>query len=100
MKQPTVSRRTYTFTFLSLLAFALATTLIGFLNLGPFSMVIALTIAAAKAILIAAFFMHALYESKVVRVAIAGGVIWFLIMVSLTLGDYMTRGWVSPLGGK
>ena len=100
MKKPVVSIRAYTLTFLSLLALALLTTLIGFLDLGPFSMVIAVTIAAAKATLIAAFFMHALYESKVVRVILSGGVIWFLIMVTLTLGDYMTRGWVLPLGGK
>jgi len=100
MKKPVVSIKTYTLTFLSLLALALATTLIGFVNLGPFSMVIAVTIAAAKATLIASFFMHALYESKVVRVILSGGIIWFLIMVTLTLGDYMTRGWVLPLGGK
>ncbi len=100
MKQPVVSIRTYTWTFLALLTLALATTLIGFLNLGPFSMVIAVAIATAKAILIAFFFMHAFYESKVIRVILAGGVIWFLIMVSLTLGDYLTRGWVLKLGGK
>jgi cytochrome c oxidase subunit IV len=100
MKQPAVSIRTYTFTFVALLALALATTLIGFLDLGPFSMVIAVTIATAKAVLIAAFFMHALYGSKVIRVILAGGVIWFLIMVSMTLGDYITRGWVLTLGGK
>ncbi|MBV8706578.1 MAG: cytochrome C oxidase subunit IV family protein [Acidobacteriaceae bacterium] len=100
MKEPAISIKTYTWTFLALLALALATTLIGFLDLGPFSMVIAVTIATAKAILIAFFFMHALYESKVIRVILAGGIIWFLIMVSLTLGDYMTRGWVLNLGGK
>lgn len=100
MKGPTVSIKTYTLTFVALLALALATTLIGFLDLSPFSMIIAVTIAAAKAILIASFFMHALYESKVIRVILAGGVIWFLIMVTLTLGDYMTRGWVLTLGGK
>ena len=100
MKEPAVSIKAYTWTFVALLVLALATTLIGFLDLGPFSMVIAVTIATAKAILIASFFMHALYESKVIRVILAGGVIWFLIMVSLTLGDYMTRGWVLTLGGK
>lgn len=100
MKQPTVSVRTYTLTFVALLALVLITSLIGFLDLGPFTMVIAITIATIKATFIACFFMHALYESKVVRVVIAGGVIWFLIMVSLTLGDYMTRGWVLKLGGK
>lgn len=100
MKQPAVSIKAYTFTFLALLALVLITSLIGFLDLGPFTMVVALTIATMKAILIASFFMHALYESKVIRVILAGGVIWFLIMVSLTLGDYMTRGWVLKLGGK
>jgi len=100
MKTPVVSPRTCVIVFVALLALALATTLIGFIDLGPFSMVIAITIATAKATLIAAFFMHALYEAKVIRVILAGGVIWFLIMVTLTLGDFMTRGWVLPLGGK
>lgn len=96
---PTVSRKTYALTWVSLLALTLITTLIGFLNLGPFSMVLAVTIAAMKAVLIAAFFMHALFEAKLVRVVIAAGVVWFLIMVSLTLGDYFTRGWL-PYPGK
>jgi len=47
-----------------------------------------------KASLIAAFFMQALYECKIVRIIIAGGVVWFLIMVTLTLADYMSRGWL------
>lgn len=100
MSQPVVSIKAYTLTFVALLALALATSLIGLLDLGLFSMVIAVAIATAKAVLIACFFMHAFYESKVIRVAVAGGIVWFLIMVSLTLGDYMTRGWVTDLGGK
>ena len=82
MKQPVVLIRTYTLTWLALLALALATTLIGFLDLGPFSMGIAILIATAKAALVVAFFMHGRYESKLVRVIIAAGVIWFLIMIS------------------
>jgi len=56
-------------------------------------------IAALKASLIASFVMHALYETKLVRVIMASGVIWFLILISLTLGDYLTRGWM-PYPGK
>ncbi|HEY3455374.1 MAG TPA: cytochrome C oxidase subunit IV family protein [Bryobacteraceae bacterium] len=92
--KPIVSIRTYTFTWLALLILALLTTLIGFLDLGPFSMGIAIVIATAKACLIVAFFMHARYESKLIRVIIAAGVVWFLIMVSLTANDYVTRGWL------
>lgn len=99
MKPPVVSIRTYTFTWLGLLALALVTTLIGFIDLGAFSMGIAILIATAKACLIVAFFMHALYESKLIRVIIGAGVIWFLIMVTLTINDYVTRGWL-PFPGK
>jgi cytochrome c oxidase subunit IV len=34
-----------------------------------------------------------------VRVVTAGGIVWFLIMATLTLTDYMTRGWL-PFPGK
>ena len=63
------------------------TTLIGFLDLGPFRMGIAIVIATAKACLIVAFFMHARYESKLIRVIIAARIVWFLIMVSLTANE-------------
>lgn len=83
--------RTYLFTFLSLLGLTLLTTLLGFVDMGPFNTAVAVAIAAVKASLIAAFFMHGLYESKLVRVVMAGGLIWFLILISLTLSDYMSR---------
>ena len=99
MTGPSVSIRTYTFTWLSLLVLTLITTLIGFVDLGVFTMIIAVGIATLKAAIIAAIFMHALFEAKLVRVVIAGGVVWFLILVTLTMGDYITRGWV-PFPGK
>ena len=99
MSQSTVSVKTYTLTFVALLALTLLTSLLGLVDLGRFSFVTGVTIAVVKASLIASFFMHALYETKLVRVVMAGGVIWFLIMISLTLGDYFTRGWM-PFPGK
>ncbi len=98
-RPPPVSITKYAAVFGSLLLLALATTLIGMLDLGPFNMIIALAIAAVKAALVAAFFMQALYAGKIVRIAIAGGVAWFLIMLTLTLSDYMSRGWL-PFPGK
>ena len=94
MSGPTVSRKTYLLTFLGLLGLTALTTLLGFVNMGPFNTVVALLLAAVKASLIAAFFMHALYESKLVRVVLAGGVIWFLILISITMTDYISRNWL------
>ena len=99
MSQSTVSVRTYAFTLITLLALTLLTSLLALVDLGKFSFIAGVAIAAVKASLIASFFMHALYETKLVRVIMAGGVIWFLIMISLTLGDYLTRGWM-PFPGK
>ena len=99
MSQPKVSIKTYTLTWISLLALTLATSLIAFVDLGKFSLAVALVIAAMKASLIAMFFMHALYGSKLVRVVLCGGIIWFLILISLTLADYISRGWL-PFPGK
>ena len=99
MSQPTVSIKTYTFTWLVLLGLTLLTSLIGLIDLGVFNLVAAVLIAAVKASLIATFFMHAFYEAKLVRVVLAGGIIWFLILISLTLGDYLTRG-LLPFPGK
>jgi cytochrome c oxidase subunit IV len=94
MSGPTVSRKTYLLTFLGLLGLTVLTTLLGFIDMGPFNTVVALLLAAVKASLIAAFFMHALYESKLVRVVLAGGVIWFVILISITMTDYISRNWL------
>jgi cytochrome c oxidase subunit IV len=99
MSQPTVSIRTYAFTWIGLLAFTLLTSFVALVDLGRYSIVIGLVIALMKASLIAAFFMHALYDSKLVRVILGGGVVWFLILISLTIADYLTRGWV-PFPGR
>src|SRR5690348_9391307 len=99
MSQSTVSVRTYVFTVVALLGLTLLTSLLALVDLGQFSFIAGVAIAAVKAALIASFFMHALYETKLVRVVMAGGVIWFLIMISLTLADYLTRGWL-PFPGK
>jgi len=87
-----VSIRTYFFTFAALLGLALLTTLLGFINMGPFNNVVAIAIAVCKASLIALFFMHARYEGKLIRVVMSAGVIWILILISLTISDYVTRG--------
>jgi len=93
MAEPVVSRKTYFRTFLGLLGITLLTTLLGFLDLGSMNTALAIGLAAVKAGLIAAFFMHALHESRTIRVVMVAGVIWLLIMLSLTLVDFMSRSW-------
>lgn len=98
MNAPTVSRTKYALTWGVLLLLTLITTLVATVDLGVFNMIVAVGLAALKACLIAAIFMHVLFEGKLVKVVIAGAVVWFLIMVTLTVTDYMTRGWVRGAG--
>ena len=82
-----------------LLGLTLLKTLIAFVNLGVWSTVIEIGIATIMACVVAGFLMHAFYETNLIKLIIAGAVIWFLILISLTLGDYMTRGWL-PFPGE
>ncbi|MBV8070389.1 MAG: oxidase [Acidobacteriaceae bacterium] len=99
MTAPRLSRRTYVFAYLALLALTLITTLIAYLNLGVWSTVIAIGIATVMASIVAGIMMHALYESLLIRIIVSGGIIWFFFMITLTLGDYISRGWL-PVPGK
>ena len=99
MTEPVVAKRTYLAAWAILLALTLLTVLLGYLRLGPFNMIIGIGIATIQACIIGGIFMHAVYEVPLVRVVTAGAVIWFLIEATLTLTDYITRGWL-PFPGK
>jgi cytochrome c oxidase subunit 4 len=65
---------------------------IGYINLGLFNLVVALTIAVAKMILIALFFMHLKGSSRLLYLTASAGLLWLLLMLALTLSDYLSRG--------
>jgi cytochrome c oxidase subunit 4 len=84
--------------FLGLIFLTVATTAVAFVNLGPFSVVAALGIACCKALLVALFFMHVRHSTKLTRLVLLGGLMWLAILLLLTLGDVMSRGWVGVPG--
>src|SRR6185369_15929095 len=61
------------------------------INLGRFNAAVALTIALLKMLLVLLYFMHVRYSSRMTWLFAAAGFIWFLIMIDLTLSDYLTR---------
>lgn len=98
MTQQRLSLTTIMSTWLGLLGLTLLTSLLGLVNLGAMNPALGVIIAAIQASLIALFLMHALKGLALIRVIAAGGVIWFLIMMVLTLTDFITRGWLLPCG--
>jgi len=92
------SVKTYTLVFAGLIAATVATTAVSFVDLGPFSVVAALAIAACKMLLVALFFMHIRHSDKLTRLVIAGGLLWLAILIFFTLADVFTRGDVGVPG--
>jgi cytochrome c oxidase subunit 4 len=86
------STKTYVFVLLALLAATILTTLVAYVDLGPFSVVVALAIACCKMLLVALFFMHIRYSTKLTRLVVLGGMLWLFILLLLTLTDFATRG--------
>ncbi len=94
MTRHIVSIRTYLVIFGTLLLLTVTTTLVARIDLGPLNVVAALTIAVIKALLVALFFMHLVQSSHRTMILVSAGVVWLVILISLTLSDVLTRGWI------
>jgi cytochrome c oxidase subunit 4 len=92
------SIRTYTLVLLALLVLTAVTTLVAFVDLGEFSVVVALAIAVCKMLLVALFFMHVRHSTKLTKLVVLGGLLWLAILLMLTLSDFTTRGWLGVPG--
>jgi len=92
------SVKTYTLVFLVLIAGTIVTTAVAFVDLGPFSVVAALVIAVCKMLLVALFFMHVRYSTRLMRLVILGGLLWLAILLVFTLTDFDTRNWMGVPG--
>jgi cytochrome c oxidase subunit 4 len=78
--------------FAALLVLTGLTVAVAYIHLGRLNLVIALAIATSKALLVALFFMHLRSSRQLVWICTAAGVFWFLVLLSFTLSDYLTRG--------
>jgi cytochrome c oxidase subunit 4 len=92
MEQHLLSRQFYYRVFAALLILTAATVGVAFLDLGPMNAVMALVIATVKASLVVLFFMHVRYGSRFVAICLGAGLFWLVLLLTLTMSDYLTRG--------
>jgi cytochrome c oxidase subunit 4 len=76
----------------TLLALTAITVAISRIHLGPWNAVVALAIASLKALLVALFFMHLLYDRKIYMVVISVALVMLGILIALTMADILRRG--------
>ena len=92
-----VPLKTYMLIFAALLVGTVITVAIAFVDLGFLNTPVAILIALVKATLVIWYFMHVNYRPKVVALYAFAGFFLLIIMFSMTMQDYYTRGWQEPL---
>ena len=83
----------YAMVFGTLLLFTGITVGAAYLNMGPLNPVIALGIACFKAVVVILFFMHVKYQSHLIKMTVGAGFFTFIVLIMMTLTDYMSRAW-------
>ena len=84
---------TYAIVFVTLLVGTILTVVAAYQDLGIFNPVVALAIACTKAVIVILFFMHVKYQSNLVKLTVASGFFTFLVLITMTLSDYISRAW-------
>jgi cytochrome c oxidase subunit 4 len=88
-----VSPMQYALVFGTLLTFTAITVGAAFIDLGIFNPVVALGIACFKACIVILFFMHVKYSSRLVKMTVGAGFFTFLVLITMTMTDYISRAW-------
>jgi cytochrome c oxidase subunit 4 len=99
MAERETSVRTYVIVYALLILLMALTTGLAFVDLGPMSAAVALLIAASKALLVILYFMHVLRASRLTKVFVVAGFYWLALLFGGSLGDLLTRSWLSPFHG-
>ena len=81
--------------FLALMVGTALTVAVAFVDLGAMNNVVMLTIACAKALLVILFFMHVRWGTRLTWLVVASGFFWLLILFTITMGAFLTRGWIQ-----
>ena len=92
-------KSTYYLIFAALMVGTAITVSIAFVDLGRLNFPVALAIAISKATLVVLFFMHAKYSSRLTKLFVGTAFFFLLVLLALTLTDYLSRGLRTYPGG-
>jgi len=84
----------------ALLFLTVVTVVVAQIPLGGWNLVVALTIASIKALLVASFFMHLYYDHKLYFIIFAIGVLTLSVFIVLTMFDTLERGAVYDIKAR
>src|SRR5262249_55526006 len=86
-----VSGWIYFWNFVALMILLVITLVAAMFDLHEWNVVIAITIAVVKAVLVVLYFMHMRWNSRLVQVFGGAAIFWLAILFVLTLTDFLSR---------
>jgi cytochrome c oxidase subunit 4 len=66
-----------------------------YVPMGRYNSIVCVAIAFLQALLVWSFFMRLRWSGPLVRLIAAAGLIWFLLLLGLSLTDYLTRNLIA-----
>ncbi|HEX7085969.1 MAG TPA: cytochrome C oxidase subunit IV family protein [Vicinamibacterales bacterium] len=90
-----IPAKVYYAIFAALMVLTVITVAVAWVDLGLLNIVVALGVAVLKASLVVLYFMHVRYASRLTWVVVGSGFFWLFILLSITLTDYLSRGWME-----
>ena len=82
---------------MALLGLTFVTVWISFYNFGPLNLVVAMSVAAVKASLVALYFMHLKYDNKLYLVIFLSSLLFLATFIILTMFDTLRRGDIDQM---
>ena len=95
-KEHILPLKVYFAVFGALLVLTAVTVIISKFHFGAFNLVVAMAVAAVKASLVALYFMHLKYDSKVYMTVFLIAIAMLAVFIILTMADTLTRGRLDP----
>jgi cytochrome c oxidase subunit 4 len=95
MSEHVASRSRFVMIFLALLVGTALTIFMARVDLGAWNDAVALVIAFTKATLVVLFFMGVSRSSLLTKLTVVAGLFFLLIMITMTMSDYVSRGWLQ-----
>lgn len=97
-RQHVIPSSVYVGIWAALMVLTATTVFASFIELHEWNIVLALVIATIKATLVALFFMHLYYSSKLTKVTMIAAIFFLFLLLALSMTDYLTRNWMTNPG--
>jgi cytochrome c oxidase subunit 4 len=82
---------------IALLFLTFVTVAVSRIPFGPANLIIAMAIAAVKASLVIAFFMHLLWDTAMNKIVFLSSFLFLSLLLTFTMADLLTRGIEDPV---